>query len=128
MFAARAPPFEMPADWSEYLARAAKVAHSLGRVIMLVALTDTALVVLALALTMWLLVAFAAGWLADQRGRSALVWFFLGLVWGPFAALLVGLAPRGASGPYRRCPHCWEPIRREAAVCPYCQRRGAEDG
>jgi hypothetical protein len=65
--------------------------------------------------------AVAAGWLAEEKGRSAAIWFLVGLVSGPFAVLLVGFAPRGASGDYRRCRDCREPIRREAVVCPFCR-------
>jgi MFS family permease len=76
---------------------------------------------LTLALTAWVLVAVAAGWLADEKGRSPTIWFLVGLISGPFAVLLVGFAPRGASGQYQRCRECREPIRREAAVCPFCR-------
>jgi hypothetical protein len=57
-----------------------------------------------LAVTAWLVVAVAAGWLAEEKGRSPIIWFLVGLVSGPFAVVLVGLAPRGASGQYQRCP------------------------
>jgi hypothetical protein len=67
------------------------------------------------------LVAVAAGWLADEKGRSPIIWFLVGLVSGPSAVLLAGFAPRGAPGDYRRCRECREPIRREAVVCPFCR-------
>ena len=76
---------------------------------------------LTIAVIAWLVVAVAAGWLADEKGRSAFIWFLVGLVSGPFAVVLVGLAPRGASGDYRRCRDCREPVRREATVCPFCR-------
>jgi MFS family permease len=69
----------------------------------------------------WVLVAVAASWLADQKGRSPAIWFLVGLLSGPFAVFLVGFAPRGASGQYRRCRECREPIRSEATVCPFCR-------
>ena len=75
---------------------------------------------LTLAVTAWLLVAMGAGWLADQRGRSPYIWFLVGLLGGPFAVLLVGLAPQGASRAYGRCRECHEPVRREAEKCPFC--------
>ena len=73
------------------------------------------------AVTAWLIVAVAAGWLAEEKGRSAIIWFLVGLVSGPFAVVLVGFAPRGASGQFQRCRECREPIRREAVVCPFCR-------
>jgi MFS family permease len=75
----------------------------------------------SVTVSVWVLVAVAAGWLADQKGRSPAIWFLIGLLSGPFAVLLVGFAPRGASGDHRRCRECREPIRREAAVCPFCR-------
>lgn len=72
-------------------------------------------------LSVWVLVAVAAGWLAEEKGRSPVIWFLIGLLSGPFAVLLAGFAPRGASGDYRRCKDCREPIRREAVVCPFCR-------
>jgi MFS family permease len=75
----------------------------------------------SVTLLVWVLVAVAAGWLAEEKGRSAVIWFLVGLVSGPFAVLLVGFAPRGASGDYRRCRDCRESIRREAVVCPFCR-------
>ena len=76
---------------------------------------------LTVALTGWVLVALAAGWLADEKGHSLILWFLIGLISGPFAVVLVGFAPRGASGQYRRCRECREPIRRDAVVCPFCR-------
>jgi len=78
---------------------------------------------LTVALTGWVLVALAAGWLADEKGRSLILWFLIGLISGPLAVVLVGFAPRGASGQYRRCRECREPIRREAMVCPLCRAK-----
>ena len=72
-------------------------------------------------LAVWVFVAVAAGWLADQKGRSPAIWFLVGLLSGPFAVVLVGFAPRGALGRYQRCRECREPIRREAVVCPFCR-------
>lgn len=71
------------------------------------------------AVTALLVVAVAAGWLAEGKGRSAIFWFLVGLVSGPFAVVLVGFAPRGASGQFQRCRECRESIRREAVVCPF---------
>ncbi len=75
----------------------------------------------SVTLSVWVLVAVAAGWLADEKGRSVILWFLIGLLSGPFAVVLVGFAPRGASGQYQRCRYCREPIRREAVVCPFCR-------
>ncbi len=82
---------------------------------------------LTLTVTAWLLVAVAAGWLAAEKGRSPVIWFLVGLVGSAFAVLLVGFAPRGASGAYRRCRACREPVRRDAEVCPFCQTGSPTD-
>ena len=89
--------------------------------------------------------AFCA-YLAGEKGRSGGSWFFLGLVFGILALLvLIGLpseqrsstgnrrpsaestaTPRtggrreGSDG--RLCPHCIQEVHELAAVCPHCQR------
>ena len=49
--------------------------------------------ILILALWIPLGCAFLTAWLASERGRPNVPWFFLGLVFGPIAMLAVGLAP-----------------------------------
>lgn len=44
----------------------------------------------------------------------------IGLLLGPIAVLLVGLAPLGTRGIYRRCARCAEAVRFEAVRCPHC--------
>ncbi len=61
-----------------------------------------------------------AAWLAATRGREPFLWMVIGLVLGPLAVLLIGLAPLGTRGNYRRCPRCAEAIRSEASRCPHC--------
>ena len=34
-----------------------------------------------------------SGWIAGRRGRSAKLWYWLGAIFGPFAALAVALLP-----------------------------------
>jgi len=34
-----------------------------------------------------------SGWLAGRRGRSARLWYWLGAIFGPFAALAIVLLP-----------------------------------
>jgi hypothetical protein len=33
------------------------------------------------------------------------------------------LVDAAAAGPVRECPHCKEPMRRDASVCPHCQQQ-----
>jgi len=49
---------------------------------------------LTIYLCLWLGPALLTGWLAAERGRSPRLWFALGLLFGLFALLAVGLAPR----------------------------------
>ncbi|MDQ2960703.1 MAG: hypothetical protein M3R48_06600 [Candidatus Dormibacteraeota bacterium] len=55
-------------------------------------------------------------------------------VWNPGAAAIEALnapraaytwQPESASPPatHRECPHCREPMRRDASACPHCQRQ-----
>lgn len=64
--------------------------------------------------------ALPAAWLAAERGRSAETWVLVGLLLGPMAVVLVGLAPRVAGGDYAECPECREPVRVDARRCPHC--------
>jgi hypothetical protein len=67
-----------------------------------------------------------AAWLASERGREPFIWLFVGVLLGPFAAVVVGLAPVAAGGKYGRCRRCAEPVRREATRCPHCAWDGAD--
>ena len=67
--------------------------------------------------------------MAQSKGRSRLLGFFLGFVFAPFglisAAMLAsdesGNVRRGLiSGELRKCPECAETIRREARKCRFC--------
>lgn len=83
---------------------------------------------------LWFLCAFAAGLIAQTKGRGAFRWFIIGLALGPVGtALALGQEPTDAeerrraldgnnSTVYRACPACGEVIRRTAQVCPTCQR------
>lgn len=78
----------------------------------------------------WLAVMLLAGglpaaWLASVRGREPVVWLLVGLVLGPLAVLLVGLAPLGTSGQWGRCLVCQSSVRRGAQRCPYCGADGS---
>jgi hypothetical protein len=61
-----------------------------------------------------------AAWLASERGREPFIWLFVGVVLGPLAPLLVGLAPIAAGGRFGPCRRCAEPVRREATRWPHC--------
>ncbi len=43
----------------------------------------------------WILFACAAFAVAKSKGRNKFLWFFVGLLIGPFAALIVALLPAG---------------------------------
>jgi hypothetical protein len=53
--------------------------------------------ILLLALWIPLGCALLTAWLASERGRANVPWFFLGLVFGPIAMLAVGLAPENSA-------------------------------
>lgn len=59
--------------------------------------------------------AIACAFVADKRGGLALLWFILGLIFGPLAfavALTAG----------KKCKHCFSWIPKEASVCRECAR------
>lgn len=91
------------------------------------------LVVAALAMLAWMLMAIGAGCYAARLRRTA-AWGLLALIVSPLPVylLLFGLGPRDVDDEDDRiaCPFCAEDIRAEALVCPHCRsdltRTGAE--
>ncbi len=80
----------------------------------------------------WLLFSIIPAAIAANKGRSAMGWYFLSLLFSPlFAGLLVlVLSPikRGTPEPPSEpdddrlpCPLCKEPVRVGAVRCPHCQ-------
>ena len=68
------------------------------------------------AILVWIVCGVAAAFVAENRGASGLLWFFLSVVFGP-----LGLIRSFASGSDRVCPECRKRVHREATRCPYCQ-------
>lgn len=78
----------------------------------------------------WLMLSFAVGRWAGARGRNALGWLVLSLVFSPvvgaaFVAVLPdesweGQANRVTPQTHLRCPECREVVRRDACKCRHC--------
>lgn len=66
-------------------------------------------------LIIWVLFGIGAAIIASNKGASGGLWFFLGILFGPFALLF-------ALFQGKECPHCKSKIHEEAKVCPKCQR------
>ena len=65
--------------------------------------------------------AFMTRWLAGLKGYAEPSWAIVGLFFGPFAVLTIGLAPRGYGPPFMACVECSEAIHSDATRCPFCQ-------
>ena len=64
----------------------------------------------------FILVAYAIG---KPKGRSA-SWGLLGII-GLLIVFL--LPPKTGTGVLEECPHCREPMKIGASVCPHCQSK-----
>lgn len=77
----------------------------------------------------WLACAAGAAFVASSKNRGGGKWFFVGLLLGPIALLIVGLSsplPADQADAERHgtrlCPFCAEEIKPEAIVCKHCGR------
>ena len=86
-------------------------------------------------LGLWFVIAIVGAVVAGKKGRSAVGFFFYGLIF-PLIALIHALLLKPSaetsvlhqvgSGRFP-CLHCAEFVRKEARVCPHCQRDLPED-
>lgn len=65
---------------------------------------------------LWLLFGLAAALVANSRGGSSLLWFFLGCLFGPFGVLFSFFSGG------KQCPFCMSKIHKDAIICPKCQQ------
>ena len=79
--------------------------------------------VLWVGLLVWVTVfGGAASFVASTKGRDTIAWFLLGVLIGPFATVVVGLAGESHEGTsWARCGAYLEPVRTGATRCPHCQ-------
>jgi hypothetical protein len=86
----------------------------------------TAEEILVLAVGIGIVSAVAAGAITAAKGRGAGIGVVLGLLLGVIGLIIAAVLPRteGAmvQAARRECPHCKELMRRDASVCPRCQR------
>lgn len=82
----------------------------------------------------WIALSFLAGYIAEQKGRSGVGFFFLSLILSPLVGIIAALvvkpgekaepagAGRVAAPTERTCPYCAESVKVEAIICKHCQR------
>ena len=69
-----------------------------------------------------------ATWLAEERGRDTVPWFFLGALLGLLAIFMLGFSERVPGGRFKASVECQEVIPRLATTCPRWQTDLIEAG
>jgi hypothetical protein len=67
-------------------------------------------------IALWIVCGIAACFVAHNHGASAVLWLFVGFVFGP-----IGFLMSFASESARKCPFCWSAVYKEASRCARCQ-------
>ena len=64
----------------------------------------------------------AGAWLAEDKGRSKMGWFFLCAIFPPAIIIIALLGPlEEMEGVFKQCPSCKEFIKWETKVCKHCR-------
>ena len=64
-------------------------------------------------------------YIASQKNRDPITWFFIGLFFTLIALIAIGvlpsLSPIKSKVGLRKCPSCAEEVKSEAKICRFCQ-------
>jgi hypothetical protein len=73
-----------------------------------------------------ILFGLVAAVIASQKGRSRLLWFFVGFIFQIIGLVVLFLPPVAKAGVMKKCQACAEIVKAEAKVCRFCGREFAD--
>jgi hypothetical protein len=71
-------------------------------------------------LIFWVIIGIICAFIAQQKKRNPIGWFFLGVLFSLISLTVLIFLPT-IEDDTTPCPHCKEPIKKDATMCKHCK-------